>query len=189
MEQLEDFSSYLEEFNSNYARPIATNIYESPSELFDRHLYEKGSLVLNMIRAKLGEEDFWRSINNYVNKNAFGTVETSDFARAIEDVTGISMDEFMEQWIFRPGHPELKVTYARVDEPNGKSRMVRLLVKQTQDSEPFKFDLKVNLQIKTTHMVRMLAHPARNRVFSFLSSWTHQLFTFLLTLTLNCLQR
>ena len=165
MEQLEDFSSYLEEFNSNYARPIATNIYESPSELFDRHLYEKGSLVLNMIRAKLGEEDFWRSINNYVNKNAFGTVETSDFARAIEDVTGISMDEFMEQWIFRPGHPELKVTYARVDEPNGKSRMVRLLVKQTQDSEPFKFDLKVKLADKDNSHVRMLAISSKEQSF------------------------
>jgi aminopeptidase N len=165
MEQLEDFASYLEEFNSNYARPIATNIYESPSELFDRHLYEKGGLVLNMIRAKLGEEDFWRSISNYVNRNAFGTVETSDFARAIEDVTGISMDEFMEQWIFRPGHPELKISYARVDQTDSNQRMVRLLVKQTQDSEPFKFELKVKLADKDNSYIRMLAISSKEQSF------------------------
>ncbi|MEM3684134.1 MAG: HEAT repeat domain-containing protein [Conexivisphaerales archaeon] len=166
MEQLDDFASYLEEYNSNYARPIATNVYETPSELFDRHLYEKGGLVLNMIRAKLGDEDFWRAINNYVSKNAFKAVETSDFARAIEEVTGISMDEFMDQWIFRPGHPELKISYSRLNETSSDGqRKAKLVVKQTQDAEPFKFDLKVKVADKSTSTIHLLTVSAKEQTF------------------------
>lgn len=151
MERLEDFENYLEEFRSHYARPIVTNVYESPSELFDRHLYEKGGMVLHMIKTKLGDEDFWRAVNNYVKKNAFSVVETSDLARAIEESTGVVMDEFMEQWVYRPGHPELVITYRPDSSPQ------QLLVKQQQEGEPFRFDLEV--KVKTEQGEQFFVFP------------------------------
>ena len=39
-----------EDSRYQYRRPIVTNRYRAPIELFDRHLYEKGSLVLHMLR-------------------------------------------------------------------------------------------------------------------------------------------
>ncbi|HEY5955356.1 MAG TPA: M1 family metallopeptidase, partial [Polyangiaceae bacterium] len=52
---LRDLESYLEEFNHSYDRPIVCREYQAPIDLFDRHLYEKGSLVLHMLRRRLGD--------------------------------------------------------------------------------------------------------------------------------------
>ena len=46
----QDREAYLEEDGNHYRRPIVCNRYRTPIELFDRHLYEKGSLVLHMLR-------------------------------------------------------------------------------------------------------------------------------------------
>ena len=47
---------YMGEDAGRYRRPIVNNVYHEPIDLFDRHLYEKGSLVLHMIRTVLGDE-------------------------------------------------------------------------------------------------------------------------------------
>ncbi|MEM0287309.1 MAG: M1 family aminopeptidase [Nitrososphaerota archaeon] len=139
---MQNLETYLEEVDKHYARAIVTHTYETPSELFDRHLYQKGSLVLNMVRAKLGDTDFWRSIQTYVKDNAFGSVETQDFARAIEKVTGINMDGFFEQWVTKLGHPVLNVEYKE------ENSIASLRVQQKQDGDAFAFDLKVLVQYK-----------------------------------------
>jgi aminopeptidase N len=69
-----------------------------------RH-YPKGASVLHMLRHVLGEDNFRRSINHYLQKHAFATVETWDLQKAIMDETGINMDWFFDQWIHRGGEP------------------------------------------------------------------------------------
>jgi aminopeptidase N len=69
-----------------------------------RH-YPKGASVLHMLRHILGEDNFRRSINHYLQKHAFATVETWDLQKAIMDETGINMDWFFDQWIHRGGEP------------------------------------------------------------------------------------
>ena len=82
--------------------------YEEPIHLFDAHLYEKGGRVLHMLRHELGDGPFWRALAHYARKHARGSVETRDLARAIEEATGRSVDEILDRWIARPGHPELE---------------------------------------------------------------------------------
>lgn len=69
-----------------------------------RH-YPKGASVLHMLRHILGEDNFRRSINHYLQKHAFANVETWDLQKAIMDETGINMDWFFDQWIHRGGEP------------------------------------------------------------------------------------
>ena len=38
--------SCLQEDRQRYRRPIVSNVYHEPTDLFDRHLYEKRALVL-----------------------------------------------------------------------------------------------------------------------------------------------
>ena len=45
---------YMGEDGGRYRRPIVNNVYHEPIDLFDRHLYEKGSLVLHMLRTRAG---------------------------------------------------------------------------------------------------------------------------------------
>lgn len=104
-----DFESYLSEANDHYRRPIVCRDYENPIDIFDRHLYEKGGLVLHMLRRKLGDDVFFRGVKTYLQRHAHSVVETRDLLRALEDVSGRALEQFFDQWVHSPGHPQLEV--------------------------------------------------------------------------------
>jgi aminopeptidase N len=120
--------SYLDEDSSRYRRPIVTNIYREAIELYDRHLYEKGACVYHMIRSILGEDLFDLAIHTFVGDNAHKTVETIDLIRAIDKATGINLMFLFDQYVFRGGHPDYKVSYSW----DGDARLAQLTVTQTQ---------------------------------------------------------
>lgn len=112
-----------------YRRPIVYNVYHHDAqELFDRHLYEKGSCVLHMLRGLVGEAAFWRGIQRYCQTNRGREVVTMDLERAFEEATGKSLARFFDQWVYRGGHPEFEVSY----EWDGDAHLAKLTVKQTQ---------------------------------------------------------
>ena len=121
---------YFDEDNREYRRPIVTNVYTEPIELFDRHLYEKGACVLHTIRRTLGDELWWRSIHRYVADHKFDNVETVDFIRAIETTTGRNMLPFFDQWVFKGGHPAFRVSY----QWDGATKSAVVRIEQTQDT-------------------------------------------------------
>lgn len=105
---LSDLEVYVSECAAHYSRPIVSREYHAPIDLFDRHLYQKGGLVLHMLRRELGDEPFWKGVHDYLQRNAEGIVETTDLKRALEKVSGHSLDQFFDQWVFQPGHPEIE---------------------------------------------------------------------------------
>jgi aminopeptidase N len=109
-----DLREYMDEDASRYRRPIVCNTYIEPIDLFDAHLYQKGGLVLNLLRHVLGEEPFWQCINAYVTRFREKNVETVDLIRTIEDVTGRNLRRFFDEWVFGTGYPEFSVTYAYI---------------------------------------------------------------------------
>lgn len=137
--------NYLAEDSSRYRRPIVTHIYREAIELYDRHLYEKGACVYHMIRTELGDQLFWRAIATFVQDNAHKTVETIDLLRAIEKATGRNLMFLFDQYVFRGGHPDYKVSYAW----DADSQLAKVTVVQTQakadktGSGSELFDLKI----------------------------------------------
>jgi aminopeptidase N len=114
-----------------YRRPIVTNVYHEPIDIFDRHLYEKGSVVLNTLRGVLGDDQFFRSIQRYTRDNQERSVITQDLASAVEAETGRNMDWFFEQWVYKPGHPEFKVNWTWDED----AKLATVSVKQTQKTD------------------------------------------------------
>ena len=102
---------YFGEDREHYRRPIVTNMYKTPTDIFDRHLYEKGSVVLYMLHQKLGEKLFWKAIGHYVKKNKGKPVETTDLINAIQEATGRNMRQFFDQWVYNAGHPTYTIRY------------------------------------------------------------------------------
>ncbi len=129
---IENTEIYLGE---RYRRPIVTNVYHEPIDIFDRHLYEKGSLVLNTLRGVLGDEAFFRSLQRYFRDNQERSVITQDLANAIEAETGRNLDWFFDQWVYRPGHPDFKVSWSWDDATNAATVTVRQTQK-TDDGTP-----------------------------------------------------
>jgi aminopeptidase N len=120
--------SYIAEDSSRYRRPMVTHIYREAIELYDRHIYEKGSCVYHMIRAELGEELFWKAVQTFVRDNAHKTVETVDLLRAIEKATGRNLLFLFDQYVYRGGHPDFKVAYSW----DGDAKLAKVTVTQTQ---------------------------------------------------------
>lgn len=112
---LEQLDHYLHEANE-YQRSIVCRHYRDPIEIFDGHLYEKGGRVLHMLRHLVGDAAFFEALAAYGQRHAGGTVETRDLVRVFEEVTGRSLDRFFDQWVLRPGHPDLRVTWTWDDE-------------------------------------------------------------------------
>ncbi|MGB5899338.1 MAG: M1 family metallopeptidase [Geitlerinemataceae cyanobacterium] len=143
--RLQEARSYLSEDGGRYRRPIVTHIYREAIELYDRHLYEKGSCVYHMIRAELGDELFFKAIATFVNDNAHQTVETVDLLRAIEKTTGRNLLFLFDQYVYRGGHPDYQVSYCW----DRDSNLAKVTVVQTQatdgntPNDSNLFDLKI----------------------------------------------
>jgi len=163
----DDQEAYFKELSERYSRPIVTRNYESPAELFDRHLYQKAGLVLHTLRFYLGDEQFWKGIRHYVKKYAGQSVDTDDFRKALEEATGRSLEEFFEQWFYRPGHPEFKVHYSWDEQ----AKMVTLTVEQTQkitgDTGLYNIPVEVAVVTSTGRRTYRVTCNDRFNVFTF----------------------
>ena len=138
---------YKREDREHYRRSIVTNIYVEPVDLFDRHLYEKGACVLHMLRTRLGDDLWWKTMARYVADNANRNVETVDLARAIETVTGRNFAPFFDQWVFRAGHPEFAVSYHWHD--TRKQASVTIAQTQAVDAQTPLFAVPLTLEFGT----------------------------------------
>lgn len=132
----EDLALYLAEHGGRYRRPIVERHWDTPIDIFDRHLYQKGGLVLHVLREMLGDVAFWRGLTFYLERHRGGPVETRDLLRALEDATGRSLEEAFHQWVDRAGHPQLDVritvaddaTRVTIEQKQGKGQLFHLQV-------------------------------------------------------------
>jgi aminopeptidase N len=111
----QDLSAYLNEAQGHYTRPVTCKQYQSPMDLFDRHLYEKGSLFLHGLRCRLGAELFQQGVARYLQEHQHKTVETRDLQRALEAASGTSLDRAFTEGLAIAGHVELTCSVAWAD--------------------------------------------------------------------------
>jgi aminopeptidase N len=123
-----DLKEHIDEDTKRYRRPIVCNTYLEPMDLFDTHLYQKGGLVVGLLRHVLGEEQFWKSINHYVLTNQKKNVETLDLIRAIEEATGRNLRRFFDEWVFNAGYPEFEMSYQWHDD----KKLAEMVIEQKQ---------------------------------------------------------
>lgn len=139
----EKASSY---FSEGHSRAIVTDRYEEPDDMFDRHTYEKGAWVLQMLRKELGEDRFWRVIKRYVQRHKHAVAETEDLRQVIEEITGKTFVEFFAQWLYGEGHPQLKL---KAEWDHGDKKLTfRVTQKQAKGGPLFKFKLPLEIHSK-----------------------------------------
>jgi aminopeptidase N len=122
-------NAYLREARTRYIRPIVTDRYDEPGDMFDAHTYPKGARVLHMLRSLVGDEPFFKTLSHFLHRYAFDAVDTADFIRSVKTVTGRNLDWFFDQWLYKPGHPVFEVK----SEWDAAKKAVRLRVAQVQD--------------------------------------------------------
>ena len=105
--------------------------HDDKEDMFDSHSYNKGGMVLHMLRDLVGDDAFFAALNKYLKDNAYTAVEAHDLRLAFEDVTGKDWNWFFDQWYFSAGHPKLEIS-SSYDET---TKTATVKVAQTQDVE------------------------------------------------------
>ncbi|MHA2174385.1 MAG: M1 family metallopeptidase [Candidatus Hodarchaeales archaeon] len=72
-------------------------------------IYSKGGAILQMIKGYLGEENFKKGINTFLNKYQFECAESTAYWKGIEEATGEPIAEMMKTWVYQPGYPLIDV--------------------------------------------------------------------------------
>ena len=78
--------------------------------VFRAILYNKGAMVLHMLRRLLGDEQFFAGIRQFFQEWKFRKAGTDDFRSAMEKASGRNLEEFFEAWIYGYAVPTLKFT-------------------------------------------------------------------------------
>ena len=125
--QIDELGQYLDEAQTKRV-PLIRYHYKDREDMFDSHSYAKGGRVLHMLRKLVGDDAWWASLNLYLTRNKFSDVEVAELRMAFEDVTGMDLMWFFDQWFMSAGHPELKV------EDSYQNGQLTLHVTQTQDT-------------------------------------------------------
>ncbi|HKC80149.1 MAG TPA: M1 family metallopeptidase, partial [Gemmatimonadaceae bacterium] len=140
--EMERSRSYiLNDTTAVVRRPVIDTVETVLVALLNNNSYAKGGFVLHMLRSELGDSAFFAGIRDYYTKHKHGTALTADLQVALEHASGKNLQAFFDQWLRRPGYPEVSVSLETVAPP-GKSA---LTVAQTGRFGYFEFPLTVVL--------------------------------------------
>ncbi|MBS7787776.1 T9SS type A sorting domain-containing protein [Flavobacterium sp. CYK-55] len=109
----------------------------SVNRIFSSRLsYNKGAMVLNMLRLKLGDTNFFQGLRNYLNDPAlaYGYALTPNLKGHLETASGLDLTEFFNDWVYNQGYPTYTVS-ARMIAPG----QARITLNQTQSDPSVSF--------------------------------------------------
>ncbi|MCB0794302.1 MAG: T9SS type A sorting domain-containing protein [Flavobacteriales bacterium] len=136
--------------------------------LFDPRLtYNKGAMVLHMLRWVCGDADFFAGINAYLNdpELAFGTSRTADLQAHLEASSGLDLDEFFLDWYYGQGFPTYTLLWGQ--SPDGTVQ-VQLDQSTSHPSVPF-YEMPVPVRFKNgaQDSLVILDHTMSGQTYSF----------------------
>ncbi len=108
-------TSTIKDVTSQPSGSVWVDDTTSVSRIFNYRLsYQKGAMLLHMLRWILGDDAFFRATRNYLNDPtlAYGYASTSDLQRHLEAEGNIDLDEFFDDWLYGEGYPSYTLKYA-----------------------------------------------------------------------------
>lgn len=120
----------------------ATNV----NRIFSSRLsYNKGAMVLNMLRWKMGNTMFIQALKNYLADTtlAFNYAVTAQFKAHLEAVYGSSLTEFFNDWVYGQGYPTYTVNVQNLDNWQAKFTISQV---QSHPSVSF-FEMPLNIRV------------------------------------------
>ena len=93
-------------------RPVIDTTQRDLLALLNVNSYQKGGFVLHMLRSQLGDSAFFRGLREYYTSHEYGNALTDDLRAALEHASDRDLRSFFDQWLRRPGYPEVTVSFA-----------------------------------------------------------------------------
>jgi aminopeptidase N len=131
----------LDDTNAVAKRPVIDTAETDLLRLLNANSYAKGGFVLHMLRSDLGDSAFFAGVKDYYAKHKHGNALTADLQAALERSSGRKLGGFFEQWLTRPGYPEIEVTWST----DSLAQSIMLSVIQSGRFGLFQFPLRLAL--------------------------------------------
>ncbi|MEN3323934.1 M1 family aminopeptidase [Mariniflexile soesokkakense] len=137
------FTTWKQERNTSITSETNGAVYLTDADttnvnrIFNGRLtYNKGAMVLHMLRKKLGDVNFFQGVKNYLNNpnHAYAYAKTPDFISIMEAASGENLAEFFNDWLYNQGHPSYTVKW---NQP--ASNQVSINISQTQSDASVTF--------------------------------------------------
>jgi aminopeptidase N len=142
----------------NYEKKTRTPIHDTETEdlskLLNANNYQKGAWVLHMLRAELGDENFFRGVRSYYAAHKNSTATSEDLRQALEQASGRDLKEFFARWIYGAGHPNYELSW----EWKAETKKLRLVLKQLQEEPAFPNALPIEI-VSATGKRRVMLKP------------------------------
>ncbi|GAC1691396.1 MAG: hypothetical protein NVS9B3_09990 [Gemmatimonadaceae bacterium] len=119
------------------ARPVVDSTETRFMALLNANSYQKGGWVLHMLRTAVGDSAFFAGVRSYVAHHRHGTAVTDDLQQEMEGAAGRPLGWFFDQWLRRPGFPELAIGWHH----DARSGRVTLEVRQGSRFGPYRLPL------------------------------------------------
>ncbi len=135
---LQKFTDYV---NAKNDFPLSKfrSRYNASSEAIG---YGKSLMMWHMLRMKVGDDNFIKSLQHFYRNNKFKFASFNDIRQSFEEVTGENFKWFFDQWVNRKGAPQLKLGNIKV-KPVRDFYDISIELNQTQKEEPFTIDVPV----------------------------------------------
>jgi aminopeptidase N len=115
--------------------------------------YGKSLMLFHMLRRELGDDVFRKGLEEFYRRYKFRQAAFDDIRATLESVSGKDLKQEFEQWVTRPGAPQLRVGQPAVTR-QGDRFVLTALLEQTQPKEPF--HLRVPLAVTLEGQERAL---------------------------------
>jgi aminopeptidase N len=145
------YDAYVKTFMTS-AKTAKGTIYvqdvNNINEIFSSpRTYRKGASVLHMLRGVVGDDKFFKILQNYIaSKKAYSNATTEDFQAIAEQVYGQKLDYFFKQWIFGQSYPKYKFSWSSSPQSNGTHK-VKAEVSQNINTNPTFFTMPIQLKV------------------------------------------
>lgn len=137
--------------------------------LFSRTVYDKGAFTLHMLRGVLGDSTFFNCLKDYAQKSRFvySTATTEDFQMLCEEISGIGLGWFFEQWVYRGDRPEYSAQWS----VSGSGPFTTTLNISQQNSELYKMPLEIKLEGTTSDTLFSIWNEDGFQQYTFLTDY------------------
>jgi aminopeptidase N len=162
--RLEDMQKYVMSQPGGSVFPTDT---QSIGRLFDGRLtYNKGALVLHMLRWQIGDSMFFAGVRNYLASPAhkYGFARTRNFQSFMEDASGQNLSPFFKDWYIGEGYPTFNIEWFMT------GNKLKVTLKQTTSHPSVQFyDLKIPVLFRGLPADTLLVMSPRdaNETFEF----------------------
>ena len=128
--------------------------------------YGKTLMVFHMLRKQLDDKTFIKALQKLYRDYQFRVASFDDVQQVFEDISGVTLKQFFNQWLKRTGAPELVLKKTGVEKLAQQYRL-QLTLEQVQPGETYSLDIPVVVTLKNREYAKQFSVAMTTREQTF----------------------